>query len=260
MQFNSVTQVYFSPNGTTEKVIQTIARGLSAQTITYDLLRNPLQEDVQIAADSLLIVAMPVYAGRIPALCREMISHLKGSKRPAIAVVVYGNRDYDDALLELKDLLVQNDFCVVAAGAFIAQHSIFPQVGAGRPDEEDNKAMAAFAQKCSALVAAYDPECTATLNVKGNPQYRAAGNVALKPTGDSKCTECGACVKLCPTHSIPANDPQQTNKETCISCGACIHVCPVQSRAFRGADYELTASKFNKNCAEYKKPEVFYLE
>lgn len=36
---------------------------------------------------------------------------------PAIAVCVYGNRDYDDALIELKDAIEANGFKTVAAAA-----------------------------------------------------------------------------------------------------------------------------------------------
>lgn len=64
-----------------------------------------------------------------------------------MAVVVYGNRDYEDALLELHDILSENGFVVVAAGAFVARHSIFPDVAAGRPDRDDLDRMAEFAER-----------------------------------------------------------------------------------------------------------------
>ena len=39
-------------------------------------------------------------------------------------IAVYGNRDYDDTLLEMKDILTERGFTVIAGLAAIAQHSI----------------------------------------------------------------------------------------------------------------------------------------
>ena len=62
---------------------------------------------------------------------------IHGNNTPAVAVCVYGNRDYDDALLEIKDTLNGNGFRTFAAGAFIGRHCIFPKVAEGRPDASD---------------------------------------------------------------------------------------------------------------------------
>lgn len=258
MNSKRITEVFFSPNGTTQQVVQTIGRNFSFEVESCDLLRTPLQEDKRIPKDGLTIVGMPVYAGRIPGLCREWLEHLKGEGGPAVAVAVYGNRDYDDALLELTDFLEENGFTVIGAGAFIAQHSIFPKVGAGRPDQADKEAMALFAEKCAENLARLEAGEKKKLVVKGNPEYRKPGAVPLKPSADKSCTRCGACAALCPTQSIPKDDPRQTNKETCISCGACIHNCPAGARAFRGPMYTIAEKKFCKKNATYRKPELFY--
>ena len=62
----------------------------------YNLLKIPLTEDIKVSDDSVLIVTMPAYAADSRALCRYA-SHLKGNRHPAIAMIVYGNRDYEDA-------------------------------------------------------------------------------------------------------------------------------------------------------------------
>ena len=258
MNRKNITEVFFSPNGTTQEVVQTIGRNFSAEAESCDLLRAPLQQDKRIPKDGLAIVGMPVYAGRIPGLCREWLAHLKGEETPAMAVAVYGNRDYDDALLELTDLLEENGFTVIWAGAFIAQHSIFPKVGAGRPDQADKEAMALFAEKCKENLACLAAGETIQIVVKGNPEYREPGNVPLKPSADKACTRCGVCASLCPTHSIPKDDPRRTNQKTCISCWACIHNCPAGARAFRGPMYAIAEKEFCKKNAAYRKPELFY--
>lgn len=258
MQCKQLTRVFFSPNGTTQEVVEAVAQGFSLEAKTRDLLRNPLREEQSYAQEELVIVGMPVYAGRIPSLCREQLAHLKGNGTPAIALAVYGNRDYDDALLELADLLEKNGLSVIGAGAFIAQHSIFPKVGAGRPDGEDRKAMAGFAAQCAEKLARMELGKGKRPVIKGNPDYKKPGAVPLKPSADKSCTRCGACTALCPTQSIPKDAPMKTQKDTCISCGACIHVCPVKARAFRGLMYTVAEKEFNKKNAAYRKPEVFY--
>lgn len=259
MSFDKVTQVYFSPNGNTEKVIKAASSRICNDITEYNLLKAPLTEDIKVSDDSVLIVAMPAYAGRIPELCIDMLHHLKGSRQPAIAMVVYGNRDYEDALIELKDILEAEDFCVIGAGAFIAQHSIFPQIAAGRPDENDLKLIAEFADNCSRLLTDFSPDCCEKIKVKGNTPYTKAGKVPLNPKGDNKCSGLCKCVRICPTHSISEKNPKKTNKETCISCGACIHICPRNARAFHGITYKIATKEFLKSCAEYKKPEMFYI-
>ena len=43
------------------------------------------------------------------------------SQTPAVLVVVYGNRAYDDALLELSDIATGAGFVPLAAGAFVGE-------------------------------------------------------------------------------------------------------------------------------------------
>ena len=44
-------------------------------------------------------------------------------------------------------MLAGQGFEIIASGAFIAQHSMTKEVGAGRPDEEDRKEIRDFAVK-----------------------------------------------------------------------------------------------------------------
>ena len=149
MHFSETELVYFSATGTTRKVIETIGKSLSVRSNDHNLLLHPIREDISIAPDHLTIVAMPVYNGRLPDYGSRNLAHLKGNGTPAIAVVVYGNREYDDALLELKTLLEENGFFVIGAAAFIARHSIFPQVATDRPDENDLALIRDFTRRCA---------------------------------------------------------------------------------------------------------------
>ena len=78
----------------------------------------------------LCVIAVPVYGGRVAATALQRLQRLKGNGSSAILVVVYGNRDYEDALLELRDTTVQLGFVPLTAGAFIGNivlvHRNFP--------------------------------------------------------------------------------------------------------------------------------------
>lgn len=131
---------------------------------------------------------MPVYAGRIPQLCVNYLNKFKGNKTPAIITCVYGNRDYDDALLELRDIVAVNGFQIISAGAFIGQHSIFPPTGNGRPDEIDRNDAITFGQASMKLLQNIsDISQISKIEVKGNYPYKEIKPIPLKPKGSRKC-------------------------------------------------------------------------
>ena len=71
--------------------------------------------------------------------------HFTGGGAAAVAVVLYGNCDYDDALKELCEVLSGNGFCPAAAAAMVGEHAFAPALAHGRPDAEDIAAAEAFA-------------------------------------------------------------------------------------------------------------------
>jgi ferredoxin len=227
----------------------------------YDITQSPLEKEIQIPADEFLLVGIPVYAGRIPKIAADSLQLLKGAHSPAIIVCVYGNRDYDDALLELKDMVERNGFNVISGGAFIAQHSIFPEVGQGRPDDADKKIITDFAHKSAELLTNYEPtKMLSELKIKGNHPYKEPKGIPLQPKGNNQCDKCGTCVRLCPTAAIPEDKPRKTDKEKCISCGRCIVVCPRKARHFGGILYKIAGKKFLKSYSARKDSEVFYAD
>lgn len=82
--------------------------------------------------DDLVLFGVPVYGGRIPSPAVQTLRRMQGSRTPAVLVAAYGNREYDDALLELADIAAANGFIPFAAAALIAEHSIMHSVAAGR--------------------------------------------------------------------------------------------------------------------------------
>ena len=123
---------YLSPNGGTKKVADAIAAGFNIPVWEMDLTKE--NSSVTLGEEDALMAVLPVYAGRVPQISLERLSALKGTGQKAVAVVVYGNREFDDALLETKNALEAAGFQVIAAAAFIAEHSIVRSIANRRPD------------------------------------------------------------------------------------------------------------------------------
>ena len=113
---------HFSPTGGTKKVADAIAAGFGTPVVEMDLTKA--DASVTLGEKDALMAVLPVYAGRVPQISLKRLSVLKANGQKAVAVVVYGNREFDDALLETKNALETNGFQVIAAAAFIAEHSI----------------------------------------------------------------------------------------------------------------------------------------
>lgn len=252
-----ITTVYFSATYTTKKVVEHIANQLSNEINVYDITNNVPNDEITIPKDELLIVGIPVYAGRVPEIAVDRIRRFKGEGTRAVAVAVYGNRDYDDALLELSDILSSNGFQVISAGAFIAQHSIFPKVGANRPDTADFREINAFADDTKKIFE-MDNNKLLPIHIRGNRPYKIPGSIPIFPSAIKTCKECGKCAKLCPAGAIPMERPKEVDETKCIKCGRCIVVCPTQSRKFQGMTYTMASMKFNMAYKERREPEMFF--
>lgn len=260
---STVHSVFFSPATTTRRTAGNIAAGLagelSADKKVHDITPNASYAPVAFTADDVVLVAMPVYGGRLPLLAAERLKQFSGAGTPAVAVAVYGNRDYDDALLELKDQLTAQGFVVTAAAAFVAEHCLFPKVAASRPDAQDVQAAADFAAKAAQAVQAARSGGAVNLTVKGNVPYKERGPGGLFPTADSTCIRCGACVDVCPNGAIPDNAPNETIGQNCITCTACIKICPVTSRAIRAEMFAGMQAKFEAALGSVRKEPEFFL-
>ena len=73
----------------------------------------------------------------MPNILLKYLHTITGSHTKVVPVVVYGNRNYDDALIELKNILEDNGFISIAAAAFIGEHSFSTTLAKNRPDEMD---------------------------------------------------------------------------------------------------------------------------
>ena len=250
---------HFSPTGGTRKAAEIIGRALDPQATEIDLSTpKSVVTPLDLSHDEVLLAAVPVYGGRVPAIALERLKRITGHDTPAIPVVVYGNRDYDDALLELKTALEANGFRPVAGVASIAKHSIMRVYATGRPDEADEHLLRQFAARIAdKLDAVKSGTAPAPIEVKGNPQYKPYNGVPLKPHASRACNRCGTCAALCPAGAIPLDDPSKTDTSKCISCMRCIAVCPQQARKVSKLKVALSIRMLKKACESRKEPELF---
>ena len=253
--------IYFSPTGTTKKIVEQIAAGMApATTRHYNLTRLPEGLDLRLT-DGIAIIGLPVYAGRLPVTCLERLEQLSGAGIPAVLVVLYGNRAYEDALVELRDLAAAKGFVVVAAGAFIGEHSYSTSdrpIAAGRPDQADLQQAwrfgATIAERLRTGKGAVDLDIPGAVPYKERPPF---GGIA-PDTDTERCILCGACAGVCPTFVIRVADRVVTAADNCLMCCACVRVCPEQARALTHPVTEARRDLLIRHCSAPRAPELFY--
>jgi ferredoxin/flavodoxin len=262
MDISRVNLVYFSPTQSTQKILRTIASAFDKKIVEYDYtLKLGKEPAPSFGRDELVIIGSPVYSGRIPAVAESFYQSVKGSQTPVISVVVYGNRAFDDALIELCDYCRENGFIVLSAGAFIAEHSYGPEIAGGRPDAKDLAAALAFGLQAKVkLERASDVTKLPEISVSGNRPYRARAAVAepWSPVTSDACIQCGICVRNCPMEIIDPEDPVKINNPSlCIHCCSCVKKCPQNAKEFKAEPYLKIKKFLIENCSVRREPQTY---
>ena len=246
----------FSPTGTTKKVAKAVAEGAGCAVLDVDLTDLEAVKNVaRLDETAVLLAAVPVYQGRVPAVALERLKEIRGNGRYAVALVVYGNREYEDALLELKNALEKNGFQVAAAGAFVAEHSIVRSIASGRPDETDIRTAEKFGADIQKKI--NGAQDISPVTVPGNIPYRAVKAPSVWPAADDGCNRCGGCAEACPVGAISRETPNLTSEDKCINCMRCIQVCPRKARSMPARFLEGAKTMLEKNAAKRREAELF---
>lgn len=255
----SLHTFFFSPTHSSKRIARAVAavmaRSIGKPAVEHDLtFPDGRKEKLSCDADDTLLLAFPVYAGRVPRLLMEFLAGLTGRGGAAVPVAVYGNRHYDDALLEAVDILRKQGFTVPAAATFVAEHSLTPKVGTGRPDEQDMAVVRGFAEDAAAVVLS---DCCDTVAVPGKRPYRDVPPAAdIRPQTAESCTQCMLCASNCPMQVISFDDAT-TVSQGCIRCCACVRSCPEGAKYFDQEPVLNIVSMLEKNCTNRREPELF---
>ena len=274
----TIRGMFFSGTGTTEKTVKLIAEEMAAAlpetafAKADDIDFTPPEARKEIYAfgeDDIVVFGTPVIAGRVPNVLLKFLNTLEGGEALAVPVVLYGNRNYDDALIELRNILEDRGFHTVAAAAFIGEHSFSKVLAAGRPDAEDMACATEFAKAVAARIESLDGNIPEPIEVRGEtpvrdyykPRDRHGEHINIlkvKPKLDeSRCTGCGKCVSACPMGSIKESAPGVVDG-ICIKCCGCEKKCPEGALYFDDPGY-----LYHKEELEYlyagtrREPEVF---
>ncbi len=256
MTITSIKNIYFSPTGKTKETADCLASQFPFACDCIDL--SIFGKDYSAYCfdkETLCIVSVPSFGGRVPGPAIQALSQMKGNETPAVIVAAFGNRAYEDTLLELKNTLETVGFVCVAAIAASTEHSIIRKFGAGRPDTKDKEELAGYAAKL--LDYLNRTKAPSSVTVPGNDPYKDVHTLPLTPVASSSCSECGVCAKACPTGAILFSHPKETDGSRCISCMRCINVCPSHSRLCDPRMLAATEQKIGTVCKTRKANECY---
>lgn len=245
----NIVEIIFSPTGGTEKAADIIAEKLGGNVTKIDL-SNPKTDFAKctIGEEDMVLVAMPSFGGRAPAVAIERLKKISGNGARCTLVCVYGNRAYEDTLVEMEDAAKECGFRIIAAVAAIAEHSIISKYATNRPDGADKKQLEAFAEKIS-------DKKDVVKTVPGNRPYKKSG-AGLVPKPNKECARCGICAEKCPTQAIDKNDFSADSKK-CIGCMRCVKLCPHNARNVNAAMVSVAAMAIKKACSVRKENELY---
>jgi len=251
-KITKVWAVYFTGTGNTKNIACTVAKAacktLNCAYEEYDFsLPAARTNELAFSGTDLVVFGTPVYAGRVPnVLLPYLTKNIKGNGALAIPVVTYGNRNFDDGLMELRNLMIANGLTPIAGGAFVGEHSFSTTLGAGRPDADDLSMAQELGKKAAEKV--LSGSGNTPVAVEGEDPIRTYytprdrnGNpiniLKVKPKTDTdKCINCGLCARICTMGSI---DPQDVTNVTgiCIKCCACVKRCPKGAKYYDDEGY-----------------------
>ncbi len=271
MIMNSVTSIYFSPTGTTRKIIDSIVKGLAATEVNTIDLTLPGERNgfTDASVNDLALIGLPVYEDGIPNVIYDNLIGMKGINTPAVIVVVYGNVGEGKALQQIANIVNNAGFKVIAAASFIGEHSFSTEkapLAKGRPDNVDLNKAEEFGRLIAKKLEEADDLDDVCLKI---PKPKVSLMGLLLPKNSAKlftkspavnlsiCSHCGECSKSCPVAAI---DPESLsiNEELCIRCSSCVKNCPLGARRIEYKKKILITAMFRFKNRIRKEPKTYF--
>ena len=257
---SKVLNICFSPTGATKKAAEILISGLGlrSETELVDISDPDFQKgSISVDRDDLCVLALPSFKGRAPAEAMERLEMIDGNNALMILLCSYGNREYEDTLLEMRDGAVKAGFIPVAGVAAVTEHSKLRSVAKGRPDNADGKTLAAFAEKIfNELSTKEDSEYN--LFVPGNYPYKVLPESYATIVHGGDCLDCEACLKKCPVRAIYKDKDGYHTGANCIGCMRCVAICPKGNRRMTESE-EIFISKILSDSKNIRKEYELFL-
>ena len=251
----NVYTMSFSPTGGTRRLLNILAGELAAPVEMDFSLPGKNYGMYRFEPGDVCFVGVPSFGGRVPRTAIENLTKVRANRAAAVVVVSYGNRAYEDTLLELRKAMESCGFRVVAAVAAVAEHSIMRQYGAGRPDDRDCRELKAMARKIKRKL--LKPESWKDFFVPGRFPYKEYHTIPMVPEVNKSCTGCGLCAVRCPGAAISRSNPRKTRADRCVSCMRCVAICPNHGRSVNRMVLMAASLKLKKACSGRKDNELF---
>ena len=268
MSIKHLTQIFFSPTGTTRQVLSAISNGIAPAEIRgYDLTPPGNREHVNLSVDDdddLVILGVPVYEEHVPEFLWDCLNGIEGKGKPVVLVAVYGNIYYGMCLKELEEWAKRAGFKVIAAAAFIGEHSFSHKelpVAEGRPDTQDLSSAKAFGRDIAEKIGQKDlsmPQISGKKLLMAHvlPKHSERIFSRIPEANMEKCTRCMRCLNVCPSGAI---DPGslKIDRSKCLHCFACVRVCAPEARRVVLKLKLLSKNALKLQAKVRKEPEVF---
>lgn len=258
--------IYFSATGTSKKVALAISQSIATEFVVEDITFQSSQ-NTTYATNDLLCVAVPVYGGGVAPVALKRLEAIRGNNTPAVVVVVYGNRNFERAAVQMSDFLAERGFITIAVAAFVGEHSYSTEqypIAVGRPAEGDINDAKHLGQlvkeKLATGIESVDVSALQCPDsgeenvkafvefVKGYQAEQAKNPIKLLPiTDEDRCVMCGVCVDVCPMEAIDRENVSVVDSTLCIKCCACVKECPKEAKTLNSPFAPMLSKYFSQS-------------